>query len=301
MTFAQFNRIVEIRTKVISMGTFLCGSLYAVVRQGTWSWSRFAIMGISVLFIDMGTTGFNSYFDYVRGTDKAERNFEQDKVLVHEGVQSNSALILSILLFTLAGALGIVLAWQTSWYLLVAGGISMAVGYAYTGTSHPISRTPFGELFAGGFLGTVLFLLSYYVQAESINVVTVIASVPFFLLIAMILTVNNTCDRESDRIAGRKTLAVLVDTRTIVRIMQGQFIGAYIVAIILSLRNVYPPITLFFLATTFLISNTKFRNLQDRGFSLQSKSQSMKAVSRIFLLFCLAFVLGMLLRLAGIA
>ncbi|HLW21854.1 MAG TPA: prenyltransferase, partial [Sphaerochaetaceae bacterium] len=86
MTLTQFNRIVEIRTKIISMGTFLSGSIYAGAVTGLWSWDRFLVMLFAVLFVDMGTTGFNSYFDFVSGTDRAELNFERDKVLVHEGV-----------------------------------------------------------------------------------------------------------------------------------------------------------------------------------------------------------------------
>ncbi|MGE0075943.1 MAG: prenyltransferase, partial [Sphaerochaetaceae bacterium] len=80
MTITQFNRIVEIRTKIISMGTFLSASLFAAVATGTWSWPRFVVMAFAVLLVDMGTTGFNSYFDFTSGTDKAEYNHERDKV-----------------------------------------------------------------------------------------------------------------------------------------------------------------------------------------------------------------------------
>ncbi|MDA3831903.1 MAG: prenyltransferase [Spirochaetales bacterium] len=222
------------------MGTFLAGSLFAAVNKGDWFWSRFVIMGLAVLFIDMGTTGFNSYYDFVRGTDTANYNLEKDKVLVHEGVTPGIALFISIVLFAAAGVLGLILAWKTSWLLLAVGGVCMAVGYSYTGGPYPISRTPFGELFAGGFLGTVLFMISYYSQALTISPHVLIASIPFFLLIAMILTVNNTCDRISDKAAGRRTLSILLSEQITLNVMQIMMMAAFGLGIIFAMTGLYP-------------------------------------------------------------
>jgi len=68
----------------------------------------------------------------------------------------------------IAGILGLILGYLTSFYLVLIGSFCMGVGFIYTGGPYPISRTPLGELFAGGFLGTVLFLISFYVQSLSV-------------------------------------------------------------------------------------------------------------------------------------
>lgn len=294
MTLTQFNRIVEIRTKVISMGTFLCGSLFAVVNTGAWSWHRFWIMAFAVLFVDMGTTGFNSYFDYISGTDNKQYNMERDKVLVHEGVSPRLALVISLGLFGMAGVLGLVLAWLTSWYLLLAGGICMVVGFLYTGGPLPISRTPFGELFAGGFLGTVLFTISYFVQADQVDAETVIVSLPLLLLIGMILTVNNTCDRVADKAAGRKTLSILLPPPTVRVIMHLMVIGSYGLAAALGAVEVIPPVTVPLMAILFIPAWRTYKAMERRGFSLETKGPSMGSVSGIFLWYCVAFVMGMI-------
>lgn len=293
MTITQFNRIVEIRTKVISMGTFLCGSLYAAVVTGRWSWSRFVVMAFAVLFVDMGTTGFNSYFDYISGTDKAELNFERDKVLVHEGVNAKLALFISLGLFGAAGILGIILAWWTSFYLVVVGGICMVVGFVYTGGPYPISRTPFGELFAGGFLGTVLFGISYYVQSLSVDWRSIIVSLPLLILIGMILTVNNTCDRKADTIAGRKTLSIVLSERTIGNLMRSMVIISFLLPIMYALVEWLPLATIPCMIIAFIPAWQTFRQMDKRGFSLETKGPSMGSVSQIFLLYCLAFLAGM--------
>lgn len=294
MTITQFNRIVEIRTKVISMGTFLCGSLYAAVATGTWSWSRFVVMLFAVLFVDMGTTGFNSYFDFTSGTDKAELNFERDKVLVHEGVVPMHALLISVGLFAIAGLLGILLAWWTSFWLLVVGGICMGVGFVYTGGPYPISRTPFGELFAGGFLGTVLFTISYYIQALSVDWQSIVVSLPLLILIGMILTVNNTCDREADRLAGRKTLSIVLEERMIHLLMRVMVISAFLLPIIFAGVYLLPWTVTPPMALAFIPAWKTYRQMFQRGFTLKTKGISMGSVSKIFLLYCLAFIAGMI-------
>ena len=85
MTLTQFLRIVEIRTKIISMGTFASGTLFALYAEGRLSLPILFLMAFATLFVDMGTTGFNSYFDYRNGTDTKEANCEDDKVLVYQG------------------------------------------------------------------------------------------------------------------------------------------------------------------------------------------------------------------------
>lgn len=296
MTFKQFNRVVEIRTKIISMATFLGGSLFAALAMGTWSWLRFSLMGFAVLCVDMGTTGFNSYFDYRNGTDTKTYNLERDKVLVHEGVNPVYALLISVGLFGIAGVLGLILAWLTSWWLLVVGGICLVVGFIYTGGPLPISRTPFGELFAGGFLGTVLFLLSYYMQALSFNQETVMASLPFFLLIAMILTVNNTCDLYADFHAGRRTLSILLRERWSIRLMASEGLAAYVLTVWYLLSGRYPYASLPFFIFAIAFSLREFILMRFRGFSLETKGSSMQGVSKIFLFFSLSLIAGCLLE-----
>lgn len=294
MTITQFNRIVEIRTKVISMGTFMCGSLFAAVVTHGWSWNRFFVMTFAVLFVDMGTTGFNSYFDFISGTDNKQYNVERDKVLVHEGVDPKIALAISLGLFALAGLLGLLLASWTSFWLVVAGGICMGVGFLYTGGPLPISRTPFGELFAGGFLGTVLFTISYYVQALTFDTHTLLVSVPLLLLIALILTVNNTCDRKADKIAGRKTLSIVLPFKAIRVIMHLLVILPFVLSVLYASLGLLPRLAIPFMAVGFIPAWKSYKAMEGRGFSLETKGPSMGNVSKIFLSFCLAFIASMI-------
>ncbi|MFA7225949.1 MAG: prenyltransferase [Sphaerochaetaceae bacterium] len=295
MKFTQFNRIVEIRTKIISMGTFLTGSLFALATTQSWSWSRFLVMLLAVLFVDMGTTGFNSYFDFINGTDRAQYNLEKDKVLVHEGVSPSLALLISVTLFILAAILGLLLAHWTSYWLIPIGGVSMMVGFLYTGGPYPISRTPFGELFAGGFLGSLLFVLSYYVQTLTFKWSAIVVSLPLLLLIGEILMVNNSCDHMADKIAGRRTLAILLGEQKSVIASRSILLGALLIQLLLPLLGLIPMVTLPFTIGGALLALPIWIKMEKRGFSLETKGISMGGISKIYLIHCLFFGVALLI------
>ncbi|HAF86655.1 MAG TPA: prenyltransferase [Sphaerochaeta sp.] len=295
MNFTQFLRIVEIRTKVISMGTFASGTLFALYTQGTLSPGLVLLMAIATLFVDMGTTGFNSYFDYRNGTDRQETNCEDDKVLVYQGVKPSYALLVSLLLFGAAGALGLVLAYMTSWKLLVVGGICMMVGFAYTGGPYPISRTPLGELFAGFFLGSTLFLISYFVQTGTFTKETLLASLPFLVLVGMILSVNNSCDRISDAKAGRRTLTIILGKWGTTFLLGLEALVVVALSVLLFFLGIYPLILLLALVPWLLLGAREFSSMVRRGFSNQTKQGNMLSITRVYLVFSLCFSLGLLL------
>lgn len=297
MNFRQFNSIVEIRTKIISMGTFFSATFYSLYLTQKLSVSRFLILFFAVLFVDMGTTGFNSYFDFIRGTDNKKFNKEKNKVLVHESVSPTKALLISFVLFFIAAILGLILAYQTSFYLIVVGSISMSVGYLYTAGPYPISNTPFGEVFAGGFLGTVLFLITFYVHTLKLTVASFLISIPFMILIGMILTVNNRCDKISDKEAGRRTLAIILSEKAIKIVMLSQIISAFLITMFYSIIGLLPLLAVPLSIITFILCYSIFRNMEKIGYSSETKDQLMNSISKIFLLYCLAFIGSLLFSL----
>jgi len=67
MTFFHFLRIVEIRTKIVSVSSLLIGTAFVFYSRIPFDPTAFVLLVISVLAIDMGTTAFNTFFDYLSG------------------------------------------------------------------------------------------------------------------------------------------------------------------------------------------------------------------------------------------
>ena len=292
MTVQQFMHIVEMRTKIISMGTFFCASIYALSLQGSLNVANALVMGLATLLVDMGTTGFNTFFDYWRGTDNIVHTKEQEKVLVHEGVSPFMALLVSLVLFGSAALLGLYLAWMTSWKLILVGGTCMLVGFFYTAGPFPISRTPLGELFAGFFLGTVLFLITLYVQDVPLTARNLVTTLPFLLLIAMILSVNNGCDLVGDTASGRKTLSILLGSDKAFALIAFEGLGAYLLSFLLVLLGFHPITLAFCLLPSFALFVKALAGVKKAGLDAEHKSVHMKFASTRYLQFCLAFFLA---------
>lgn len=238
-----FFAVVELRTKVVSLSSFCLALLAAAADGRRLAPIRAFLMGAAALAVDMGTTAFNSYFDWYRGTDDARFNREDDKVLVHDGVAPAFALLSAAALFAVAAVLGVVLAAFEGIWIVPVGALCLAAGFLYSGGPRPISSTPIGEPVAGGLLGSALLIIAYYASslpaldpaaaavaaglAPSPSAVAgafgsgpagavpaaLWLALPQGLAVAAILAANNACDVEGDRAAGRRTLAVLLGRR----------------------------------------------------------------------------------------
>ncbi|TVQ39095.1 MAG: prenyltransferase [Spirochaetaceae bacterium] len=296
MTLNDFYRIVEIRTKIISVSAFLIGTLFAAYHAGEISPLIVLLMLGATLSVDMGTTGFNSYFDFKSGVDNARYNKECDKVLVHRGVGPDTALLISLGLFAAAGVLGLSLGYLVGWEIILVGAACMAVGFLYNAGPYPLSNTPLGELFAGGFLGFVLVALSYYVQTQSLDPAALLLGLPSLLLVASILTVNNTCDIEGDRAAGRHTLSILLGPVRAELIVYSLGAAGYAAALLVVLRYL-PSASVLPLLAAATASAAEYRRMHARGYSHETKGASMQSISRVFMLYTLAMIVALILGL----
>jgi 1,4-dihydroxy-2-naphthoate octaprenyltransferase len=92
--------------------------------------------------------------------------------------------------------------------LLLVGAASILAGVLYTGGPRPYGYEGLGEVFVFTFFGIVAVTGTYYVQAETLPTEAFVLAIPVGLLAAAILVVNNVRDLETDRRAGKRTLAV---------------------------------------------------------------------------------------------
>ena len=117
-------------------------------------------------------------------------------------------LIGTYVAFGVAVAAGLYLAAVAGWELIVVGAASILAGVLYTGGPRPYGYEGLGELFVFLFFGIVAVVGSYFVQTEELRWEAFALAVPVGLLASAILVVNNVRDVDTDRRAGKRTLAV---------------------------------------------------------------------------------------------
>jgi len=201
-----------------------------------------AMMTASML-IQIATNIFNEYYDYRRGLDTKD-SVGIGGAIVREGVSPQTVLFLALLLYFISALLGAYICIKTTWWIAVIGVVSMAVGYLYTGGPYPIAYTPFGEFFAGLFMGVVIILISFYIHTGYITIQSFLVSVPIAILIGAILMANNIRDLDQDKEKGRKTLAILVGKEMAIKVLAGMFIFSYLWIIFLVIVDYLPLLSL---------------------------------------------------------
>jgi 1,4-dihydroxy-2-naphthoate octaprenyltransferase len=166
----------------------------------------------SALLIQIATNLTNDYFDYVKGVDTVLRRGPTRAA--QSGLISLPQLRAGIAVtFVAAMAVGLYLVLVGGWPILVIGLASLASAAAYTGGPLPIGYHGLGDLFVFLFFGLAAVCGTYYVQAQTVTPLVAAAAIPPGALTVAILVVNNLRDIDTDRLAGKRSLAVLIGAR----------------------------------------------------------------------------------------
>jgi 1,4-dihydroxy-2-naphthoate polyprenyltransferase len=191
---------------------------------------RFVCALIGSIFIQIGTNLANDYSDARRGADTEDR-LGPVRVTAGGLVPPRRVLVWTYVAFGIAVLAGVYLIAVAGWELLAVGVASIVAGVLYTGGPKPYGYEGLGELFVFLFFGVVAVVGSYFVQTEELTRAAFDLSVPVGLLAAAILVVNNIRDIDTDRRAGKRTLAVRVGREKARRLFFLMVVFAYLALI----------------------------------------------------------------------
>ena len=182
---------------------------------------------VGALLIQIGTNFANDYYDALKGADDHDREgftrVTAGGLIAPEAVKRAMALT-----YGLALVVGLYLVAIGGVPILVVGLSSIVAGLLYTGGPYPYGYYGLGDLFVFVYFGLVAVTGSYYAQSVATTDVgllpvgipsgtvtgaALLAGAAAGALATNILVVNNIRDRESDRAAGKRTLAVLIGYR----------------------------------------------------------------------------------------
>ncbi|MFC1553256.1 1,4-dihydroxy-2-naphthoate polyprenyltransferase [candidate division KSB1 bacterium] len=162
---------------------------------------------IGALLIQIGTNLANDYYDFKQGADSGER-LGPERMTQKGLVKPETMKRAFILTFTLAVICGSYLIYRGGYPILLIGILSILFGILYTGGPFPLGYNGLGDIFVLIFFGPVAVGGTYYVQSLEINNIVLIAGLSPGLISVAILTVNNLRDINTDRDAGKRSLAV---------------------------------------------------------------------------------------------
>jgi 1,4-dihydroxy-2-naphthoate polyprenyltransferase len=196
----------RLRTLPAAVAPVLVGTSIAVTRD-VFRPGAFIAALLGAILIQVGTNLSNDYSDARRGADTEER-LGPMRVTAGGLVPPKTVLLWTYLTFGAAALCGIYLVVVAGWELLVLGVLSILAGVLYTGGPRPYGYEGLGEVFVFLFFGIVAVAGSAFAQLESWPWESFALAVPVGLLVTAILVVNNIRDMDTDRRAGKRTLAV---------------------------------------------------------------------------------------------
>lgn len=164
------------------------------------------------LLIQIGTNFANDYFDFRKGADTSER-LGPVRVTQSGLVPPETVRTATILTFGAATLIGVYLVVVGGLPILAIGLLSIAAGVLYTGGPWPLAYHGLGDLAVFLFFGLVAVVGTAYLHAGSVGPDAVVNALPVATLVTAILVVNNLRDIDTDRAAGKRTLAVRLGRR----------------------------------------------------------------------------------------
>lgn len=190
-----------------AMPVLLGGAIAA--RAGYFSFFRLVLALAGSLAIQAGTNLINDYYDHQSGADAAD-SLGPSLVIQKGLLTADQVWWGGIVAFGIGAAFGLLLVKLCGWPILVIGILSIAAGYFYTAKPVSLAYAGLGELTVFVFMGPVIVLGAYYVNALAFSSTALIASIPVGFLVTGILHANNIRDIDSDRLHRKRTLATIL-------------------------------------------------------------------------------------------
>jgi 1,4-dihydroxy-2-naphthoate octaprenyltransferase len=211
-TLGQWVAGARPRTLPAAVAPVLAGTGIALwEREAVW-WKALLALAVALL-LQVGVNYANDYSDGIRGTDAGRVG--PMRLVGSEVASPRSVKAAAFLALGLAAAVGLVLAATTAWWLVGVGFLAILAAWFYTGGSRPYGYLGLGEVMVFVFFGLVAVIGTTYVQTESFELSALYAAVGVGAYACALLVANNLRDIPTDKVAGKRTLAVaLGDERT---------------------------------------------------------------------------------------
>jgi 1,4-dihydroxy-2-naphthoate octaprenyltransferase len=197
------------KTLLLATSPVVAGVALAAAQTGRLAPLTALLTLLASVAIQAGTNLHNDAADFERGTDTASR-LGPPRATAQGWFTPGQVKTAAYLVFALAFAIGILLALRGGWPIVALGLASLAAGYAYTGGPRPISRGPYGEVFVLAFFGVAAVWGSHYLQTLTHGPDAGLVGLALGLPAAAVLLLNNYRDTDTDRAAGRRTLAQVI-------------------------------------------------------------------------------------------
>jgi 1,4-dihydroxy-2-naphthoate octaprenyltransferase len=190
----------------VSVGTVLAA------KEGSISWAWFALTALGIVFFHAAANVINDYFDTRYAVDQQDSptaKYRPQPIL--SGMLTPRELLgEAIVLFALTLLIGMAAAVFVSWHILWIGVIGFLTSVFYTAAPIKFKYRAFGELAVFMIWGPLMIEGAYAMQRQAFSLKALVVSIPFGVLVSLVLFANNIRDIAYDSRHKIKTIGILL-------------------------------------------------------------------------------------------
>lgn len=231
-------RAARLRTLPLSVAGIISGNALCLSNR-EFSWILFSLMMLSAMLFQVLSNFANDYGDGIKGTDNAqrigpERVFQAgllSRDSLKKGIQFTAGLAFLVAITLIFLALG-GNSWQYIFLFVVLSVASIWAAVKYTIGNNAYGYYGWGDIFVFLFFGGLSVLGSFFLQKNSLSIDAVLLVFVIGNLSVAVLNLNNMRDIESDKVAGKRTVAVILGVKNAKRyhifLIMGALLGLFI-------------------------------------------------------------------------
>ena len=199
-------RTLPLAIAPVALGT---GAAYLADNDEGWHWVRALLCLAVAICLQVGVNYANDYSDGIRGTD--QYRVGPSRLTGSGAATPRAVLTVALVFFAVAALAGVAVSILGGFpWLIAVGAACIVAAYFYTGGKHPYGYYALGEVFVFLFFGLVATAGTMLVQVGTVSTEAWLAAVAIGSLACAVLMVNNIRDAAQDKLAKKRTLAVLV-------------------------------------------------------------------------------------------
>jgi 1,4-dihydroxy-2-naphthoate octaprenyltransferase len=211
----------------VSIGTLLAAE------DGPAFWGWYALVCIGIVCFHATANIYNDYFDtryQVDQPDSPTARYRPQPILA--GMFTPSQLLTeAIVLNGITILIGLILSFGRSMLVFWIGLIGFLACVFYTAAPIKYKYRAWGEFFVFLMWGPLMFEGAYVVQRQALSLKAFYISIPFGILVGLVLLANNIRDIAYDSRQGIKTIGILLGGRRSFFLYAGLILAAYLYVI----------------------------------------------------------------------
>jgi 1,4-dihydroxy-2-naphthoate octaprenyltransferase len=221
----------------VTVGTLIASE------EGPILWGWYLMVCIGIIFFHGAANVYNDYFDTrykVDQPDSPTARYRPQPILT--GMFTPSQLLWeAIFLSILTVIIGLIISFMRSMLILWIGLIGFFTCIFYTASPIKFKYKAWGEFFVFLMWGPLMFEGAYAVQRQALSIKAFYISIPFGILVGLVLLANNIRDIDYDSRQGIKTIGILLGNKRSLILYACLILASYLYIVLMVLAGLLSP------------------------------------------------------------